>query len=78
MKFSYVRLGNMKPKVKVFKCCEVNSKRASRRTIRKVDAWFSEKGDSIKVYKMRAVTKKGFLGLWVNAFFYVFYKDIPR
>lgn len=78
MKFSYGRFGSMKPKVVVFECRSITSERASAKTIRKVEEWFAEHEKDIKVYKMRYVTKKGWLGLWIQAKFYVYYKDIPR
>lgn len=68
----------MQPKVRVFKRCAITSERASEKTDQIAKAWFDEKGENIKIYRIRAVTKKGWLGLWFITSFYVFYKDIPQ
>lgn len=78
MKFSYVKFGSMKPKVKIFKCWAITSERASEKNDQEANTWLAEKGDNIKVYRTRSLSKKRCLGLWVSAVLYVFYKDIPR
>lgn len=78
MKFSYGKFGSMAPKVMAFKSRAITSERASEKLALKVGAWFAEKGDNIEVYRQRAITKEGWLGLWFVARFFVFYKDIPR
>ena len=78
MKFSFGKFRETNPKVKVFKCWAVTSASASQKTITKVDAWFAENEKWIKVYRLRVVTKRAWLGFPVMARFYVFYKDLPR